>query len=83
MESVHEIHNRTAGKIVADIVRPTLDAGGKTTDVMVLLESVLVGVSLAVIKLGGDDRVLDVVMERARERLTELRLKDIEAQGNG
>jgi hypothetical protein len=83
MNSILELHNQSAGKIVADIVRPTLEAGGETTDVMVLLESVLVGVSLAVIKLGGDDRVLDVVVERARERLTELRLKDIEAQGNG
>ena len=78
-----ELHNKLAGEIVTSIVRPIITTGGKTSDVMVLTESVLVGVALACVRLGGDERVLDVIFERARERLAELRLKDIEAQGNG
>lgn len=54
----------------------------KTSDVMVLTESVLVGVALACVRLGGDERVLDVIFERARERLAEIRLKDIQTEGH-
>jgi len=82
-ETQADIHNSEAGKIVASIVRPPLEAGGSATDVLVLLESVIVGVALTVIKLGGDEKVLDVVVERARERLAELRLKGIKTEGNG
>jgi len=78
-----ELHNKLAGPVVASIVKPVIENGGQPEDVMVLTESVLVGVALACIKLGGDDRVLDVMFERARERLAELRLKDIATQGNG
>lgn len=77
-----DLHNRLAGQIVASIVRPPLEAGGTTTDVMVLFESVVVGVSLAVIKLGGDEAVLDVVLKGARERLAEIRLKPIKPEGS-
>jgi len=76
-----ELHNKLAGEIVGSIVRPIMTTGGKTTDVMVLTESVLVGVALACIRLGGDEMVLDVIFERARERLAELRLKDIKTEG--
>lgn len=77
------LHNRIAGEIVASIVKTPLDAGGKVTDVMVLLETVIVGVCLACVRLGGDDKVLDVVLERARARLAEQRLGNLEAAGNG
>ena len=80
-EKQAELHNRLAGEIVTSIVRPVITSGGKTTDVMVLTESVLVGVALACIRLGGDEMVLDVIFERARERLAELRLKDIKTEG--
>lgn len=82
MPNQTELHNRLAGQIVASIVRPPLQAGGTVLDVMVLFESVVVGVSLAVIKLGGDDAVLDVVLDRARERLAEIRLTPIKPQGS-
>ncbi|MBR1153129.1 hypothetical protein [Bradyrhizobium sp. JYMT SZCCT0428] len=45
-----EIHNAAVGEIVEQIVRPTLQAGGQMSDVMVLLESVVVGVVLAAIR---------------------------------
>lgn len=77
-----DLHNRLAGEIVASIVRPVYDAGGGPTDVMVLTESVLVGVALACIRLGGDDTVLDVMFERAKKRLAEIRLGGLPAAGS-
>lgn len=82
MASQVHVHNELAGKIAAQIVRGPIEAGGTTTDVLVLAESVLVGVALATIKLGGDERVLDVMFEGARKRLAELRLKDLPIGGS-
>lgn len=77
-----EIHNRIAGDIVASIVKPPLEAGGQFTDVLIVLESVIVGVILMGVKLGGDEKVLDVVMERAKQRLAEQRLGGIHTEGH-
>lgn len=52
-------------------------------EVLVLTESVLVGVSLACVRLGGDDKMLDVMVEGARRRLAEIRQRDIETEGRG
>lgn len=76
-----ELHNRLAGDIVASIVRPPLEQGGTVGEVMVLCESVVVGVALACIKLGGDEAVLNSMMERAKQRLAQLRLSDIKTAG--
>lgn len=81
MTNQAELHNRLAGEIVARIVRPVIDEGGDVTGVMVLTESVLVGVALICIRLGGDEKVLDVMVDAAKQRLTEIRLKDIETKG--
>lgn len=81
MTTQNEIHNRIAGQIVASIVKPPLEAGGEFTDVLVVLESVIVGVVLMGVKLGGDDKVLDVVIERVRERLAKERLGKIDPAG--
>jgi len=76
-----EVHNANVGKIVNSIISPILMSGGSVSQIMVLTESVLVGVSLACIKLGGDEIVLDVMMKAAKERLAEIRLRDIEVSG--
>lgn len=76
-----ELHNRLAGQIVASIVKPVIESGGSMIDVMILLESVIVGVSLAAIKFGGDEKILDLTMKRARERLAEIRLGNVETKG--
>jgi hypothetical protein len=78
MKTAHQIHNETAGAIVAQIVRPTLDAGGQMTDVLVLLESVVTGVMLVAVKLGGDEIVLDTLIEGVRKRMAETRLGPID-----
>lgn len=76
-----DLHNRLAGQIVASIVRPPLETGGSETDVLILLESVILGVMLAVVKLGGDVVVLDTVIERVKERLAEQRLANLPTSG--
>lgn len=82
MADQSDLHNRLAGPIVAAIVRPVLAAGGSPSDVLMLLESVIVGVCLTMIRLGGDNRVLDIVIDRARARLAEIRLADIKPDGS-
>jgi hypothetical protein len=79
----YEIHNRDAGRIVAEIVCPTLDAGGDTKDVLILLESVVTGVLSVVVKIGGDNEVLDVFIAGVRQRMAEIRLGNATASGNG
>lgn len=78
----HQIHNQAAGEIVKQIVKPTLEAGGEFTDVLVLLESVILGVMCVAVKLGGDEIVLDQVMAGVKQRMAELRLGDIETEGS-
>lgn len=77
-----DVHNENVGKIVRSIVSPIILSRGTTTDIMVLTESILVGIALACIKLGGDEIVLDVMFEAAKGRLAEIRLKDIETRGD-
>lgn len=69
-----ELHNRIAGEIVASIVRPPIEAGGTMLDVMVVLESVVTGVILAGVRMGGDERVLDTLVEGVKARLANQRL---------
>ncbi len=76
-----EVHNAEVGKIVRSIVAPIAMSGGTTTQMMVLTESVLVGVALACIRLGGDELVLDQVFAGAKARLAEIRLKDLQVEG--
>jgi hypothetical protein len=77
-----EIHNQIAGPIVASIVKPVIESGGGMTDVLVVLESVILGVVLFGVKLGGDERVLDEVMLHVKERLAEQRLSGINPAGS-
>jgi hypothetical protein len=57
-----ELHNELAGKIVAAIVKPPLESGGQITDVLVLLETVVLGVILFALKQSRDE-TLDVVVD--------------------
>jgi hypothetical protein len=81
MTTQTEIHNRVAGECVKAIVKPALEAGGEFTDVLVILESVILGVMLMAVKLGGDDKVLDEVVLHVRERLAKERLGRVEPSG--
>ena len=77
-----EIHNRDAGRIVREIVKPTLDAGGGPKDVLVLLESVVTGVLTVTVKMGGDNPVLDVFIDGVRARMAAIRLGPATTEGS-
>ncbi len=75
------VHNAVVGEIVKAIVKPPLESGGSCSDILVILESVVVGTMLVATKLGGDEIVLDVLVEAVKKRLAEARLGDITAAG--
>jgi hypothetical protein len=77
-----DVHNDLAGRLVKAIVRPALLSGGSLTDVMVLTESVLLGVCLSCVRFGGDEKALDIITRNVRQRLAELRLGDIQTAGS-
>jgi hypothetical protein len=77
-----ELHNRIVGDIVRSIVKPPIEAGGSHVDVLILLESVVVGVCAFAVKMGGDEKVLDVVIDGARGRLAEMRLGSAKPEGS-
>jgi hypothetical protein len=70
-------------QIVDQIVKEPIAAGGTMSDVMMLCESVLVGVVLGCLPLGHDVKVLDLIVGRVKERLARVRLEDLDAKGNG
>ena len=80
-ETMSALHNQLAGPIVASIVKPVLEAGGRPTAILVLLESVIAGVVLAVTRLGGDEVVLEKIFEGVKGRLAELRLGPVHPAG--
>lgn len=67
-----ELHNKAAGKITRLIVKPTIQAGGQATDVMVLLESVVMGVAMVCLTPGQEAPYLDLMVERVKKRIAEI-----------
>jgi hypothetical protein len=80
-EAAVELHNRLAKRIVSMIVHEQVAAGGTVSDIMFLCESVLVGVVLGCFQLGSDERALDAIVSRVKERLAKVRLEDLEIKG--
>jgi hypothetical protein len=78
-----EVHNRLAKQIVSQIVNEPIAAGGNISDVMVLCESVLVGVVLRCFQLGRDEQAFDLIVGRVKDRLAKIRLEDLETKGSG
>ncbi|GGF50875.1 hypothetical protein GCM10011611_66620 [Aliidongia dinghuensis] len=76
-----EIHDQIAAEAIKQIVQPTMAAGGSVGDVLVLLESVVSGVLVVTIKLGGDEKVLDLLFQRVRLKMAQLRLGGISTAG--
>lgn len=66
-------HNKAAGEIVRQIVKGTIEAGGGSRDVLVLLESVLAGVVLAVVQEQDDQEAVILVAEGALPRIHAIR----------
>ena len=53
--SASDRHNEISRDLLMRIVKPVIDAGGSTSEVMVLLESVVAGVLTACAKIDGHD----------------------------
>lgn len=53
------------------------------SDVMVLCESVLVGVVLGSFQLGSDAKAFNSIVTRVKERLAKITLEDLETKGSG
>ena len=82
-EAAAELHNRVAKQVVSQILNETRAAGGSHSDLLVICESVLVGVVVECFKLGHDSKVIDLIFTAARTRLAKIRLEDIAAKGSG
>jgi hypothetical protein len=78
-----ELHNHLTKQIVSQIVNEPIAAGGTMSDVMMLCESVLVGVVLGCLQLGSDVKAFDLIVARVKERLAKIRLEDFETRGSG
>jgi hypothetical protein len=78
-----ELHNRLAKQIILQIVNEPIAAGGTMSDVMMLCESILVGVVLGCFQLGSDVKAFDAIVTRVKERLAKVRLEDLETKGIG
>ena len=76
-----EARIRNAG--YAGFIFRDLAAGGPMSDVMMLCESVLVGVVLGCFQLGSDVKAFDLIVTRVKERLARVRLEDLETKGSG
>ena len=76
MSDQSDLHNRIVGDIVRSIVIPPLMAGGDYKSVLVVLESVVAGVLLAMVKLGGDSIVLDTLLEGVKARVEEIMARE-------
>lgn len=68
-----ELHNKLAGEIVASIVKPVIGSGGQPTDVLVLTESVVLGVMLCLSTHGSAEIVFDKLVDGVRRRLADQR----------
>jgi hypothetical protein len=80
-EAATELHNRVSRQVVEQIINETKAAGGSYSDLLVICESVLVGVVVGCFRLGYDSRVIDLLFTAAKERLAKVRLEDLHANG--
>lgn len=80
MSAKADLHNRIATEMIMKL-RDALEQDATIPELLVIGESVIVGMALVCIKLGGDNTVLDVMFDRAKERLAEIRLKNIKPGG--
>lgn len=74
MADMNEIGNRVVNETLAAFMRPLLDAGATDAEIMVTLESLVLGVALATERTYRVPRRvtvawLEIVIERVHERL--------------
>jgi hypothetical protein len=74
MTDITDLHNKSLLPIVSSIVKPTIDAGGSWSAVLVVLESVVTGVMLTLGELEGwnaaeREAYLRTVVAAVRQRM--------------
>ena len=80
-EAATQLHNRVARQVVAQIISETKAAGGSYPDLLVICESVLVGVVVECFRLGHDSKIIELVFTAAKARLAKVRLENLQAKG--
>ena len=78
-EPAHARHNdaiRPVMRLVLDLV------GDRPVDLLIFAETLVVGIFMLIVRLGGDEPVLEVFAEGVRQRLAEQRLGPIEPDGH-
>ena len=80
-EAATQLHNRVARQVVAQIINETKAAGGSYLDLLVICESVLVGVVVECFRLGHDSKIIELLFTAAKARLAKVRLEDLPAKG--
>ena len=76
------IHNRIADDIMKLMLEPITDHEGDYTDVLLLLESIITGIVLGIVKEGSEETVLDKVVETTKKRMAMIRLSEAAPHGN-
>jgi hypothetical protein len=71
-----ERHNAAIRPVLAFIVSLV---GSNPVDLLVFTETIVVGLFMLIVKLGGDEPTLEVFTEGLRERLAQSRLRDLDA----
>ena len=71
-------HNAALVPVMRLIIRLV---GTDSRDLLVFAESIVVGLFLVIVRLGGDEPVLAIFADGVRERLAQQRLGDIPTQG--
>lgn len=82
MTTPAERHNEIVESVVNAIVRPVLVSGGHPAEIMVILESTIVGCLLLIMRFGGDETAIDALMTGVRGRLAEIRFQDAKPVGS-
>src|ERR1035437_1152090 len=72
--TILEAHNKMVGPLVTALIQPIVNLGGQPNDVMMLLESVIVGTLGAMSRLDGDERVVAMLGQRVLMRLKQARI---------
>ena len=76
MSDASERHNEATLPILREITRRI---GTEPSDLLVFAETIVVGIFLLVVKMGGDEPVADVFIEGVKQRLAEQRLGELDA----
>lgn len=73
--------NRAAREGLKAMGRILLDAEAKPVEWMVAAESLVVGLFMMQVKVGGDAPVIEVFADRLRERVADERFRNVKPEG--